>query len=558
MPQDTRVDKGASVNKPKTLLAFDEQARWKIQRGVDALAEAAKVTLGPLGRNVALDVKGKPPLVTHDGMAVANGIDLPDIFEQMSNRLLRQAATSTKDAVGDGSTTTIVLAQAILRESLRLTTAGANPAVLASELQRAAATFDRALGEMAVPARGQEIYERIAAVASGDRTLGRLLGESMAWTGSEGTIAIIEGRTSSIEVETTEGFLFDRGFLSPHFITDEREEAVVDDPAILLTDQTVTVMNDLVPILEQLIQVGKRDFVLVARDVTGEALAMLVQNKVHGVLNALAVKAPEFDERRTAALEDLALVTGATLLASESGRRLNQATLDDLGRAQQVISRRNRTTVVGGRGKMEAVNARLRQIKNELEGETVRFHREKLEARLMRLGGRVVEIRVGGPTALAIKDTKTRLGDAHHALLSAVQEGVVPGGGVALLNATGRYNGPATSGAAILGRALEQPLRQLAANAGVEGSVIVAEVRRRQCESGNPHIGYDVLGHRYVDLLDVGIVDPVRVVRAALRHAASISAMLLTSDTLVALIPIDEKERRRKQVKPWPGLAAGH
>jgi chaperonin GroEL len=431
--------------------------------------------------------------------------------------------------------------------------------MLRQAIEQAAPIVDRALTALAVPAEGQATFERIATIAAADPELGRLLGEAMTWTGSEGTIGVIEGRTSETYAEYSEGYLFDRGYLSPHFVTNrERDEVVIDDPAILLTDQVIAAGSDLLPILEKLVAVGKRDLVVIARDVEPEPLALLAQNATRGVFRVLAVKAPEFDERRTAALDDLALVTGGVVLAAEGGQRLVDSSLDHLGRADQVISRRNRTTIIGGRGDPAAVAARVRQIKHELAKQSVKFHREKLEARLVRLGGRVVEIHVGGPTVVAIKERKARLDDAHHALRLAMTEGILPGGGVALLHAACRLRECDTLGSRLLANALSQPARQLVANAGAESAVVVAEIGRRQQESGNSWLGYDVRRHCFVDFRDAGIFDALPVTRAAVRHAVSIGAMLLTSEVLIAPIPINEAERRRKQRKPWPGLAMGH
>jgi chaperonin GroEL len=552
------------MGNPVTALAYEARVRRKIMRGIDTVANAVRVTLGPLGRNVALSGNGGVPSITHDGATVAQGIECADILENLSARLLRHAAKRTREATGDGATTTVVLMQAIVKEGLRQLAVGANPVALRRGIERAAEVVDEELRAMAVPAQGRDTYEYVARTASSDPEIGRLLADAMATVGIEGTIAIIEGRTSTIRVEYSEGLVFDRGFVSPYFVTNaERMEAVVDDPAILLTDQKMNAIDDLVPILQQLVEVGKREVVVIARDVEDRALGMLVQNKLRGVLNVLAVKAPEFDERRTAALDDMALATGATLLAEETGRRVAEATLDDLGRARQVISGPEQTTIVGGRGDPETVRARICQIKNELQVESVRFNREKLQARLVRLSGHVAEIRVGAPSELELKEKKARLEDGHNALRAAVEHGVVPGGGVALLAAASCIDrlglgGEEAIGAAILGRALEQPLRQLAENAGEEGSVIVEDIRRRQQGTGNRSIGYDLLQRQYVDVTKAGIIDPVRVIRSAVANAASTGAMLLTTEVLVAQQPIDENKRRRKQSKPWPGLAAGH
>lgn len=549
----------SGAQSPKTRLAFGECAYRDVVAGVNALAAAVGVTLGPAGRNVAIDVTGAAPKITQDGVTVATAIDLPDIFHRLSARLVKQASAQTSRVSGDGTTTTVLLLQSILHEGLRLVAAGVEPVTLRLELEAAAATADAALAAMALPAEGQLVFERIATVAAADPGIGRILGEAMAWTGSEGTIAIIEGRTSATEVEHTEGFLFDRGYLSNAFLTnDARDEVVLDDPAILLTDQKISTAGDLLPILELLLQAGKREVVVIAREFGVEALGLLAQNTARGTLSALAVNAPEFAERRTAALDDLALFTGATLLSEEGGYRLSAVTLDQLGRAWQVVSRHDRTAVVGRRGDPPRVSTRISQIKGELAIETVRFNREKLEARLSRLSNRVVEIRVGAPTAVALKEKKARFDDAHQALRAALAEGILPGGGVALLAAAAHLNGTETPGAIVLRRAMEQPLHRLVDSAGEEGAVVAAEIRCRQLASRNPFLGYDVLRQSYVDLLDAGIVDAALVTRGALRHAVSIASQLLTCGVLIAHVPIDEARRRRNQGTPWPGLAAGN
>lgn len=549
----------SGAQSPKTRLAFGECAYRDVVAGVDALAAAVGVTLGPAGRNVAIDVTGGAPKITQDGVTVATAIDLPDIFHRLSARLVKQASAQTSRVSGDGTTTTVLLLQSILHEGLRLVAAGVEPVTLRLELEAAAATADAALAAMALPAEGQLVFERIATVAAADPEIGRILGEAMAWAGSEGTIAIIEGRKSATEVVRTEGFLFDRGYLSPAFLTnDARDEVVLDDPAILLTDQKISTAGDLLPLLELLLQAGKREVVVIAREFGAEPLGLLAQNTARGPLSALAVNAPEFAERRTAALDDLALFTGATLLSEEGGYRLSAVTLDQLGRAWQVVSRRDRTAVVGRRGDPARVSKRISQIKGELAFETVRFNREKLEARLTRLANRVVEIRVGAPTAIALKEKKVRFDDAHQALRAARAEGILPGGGVALLAAAAHLHGAENAGATVLRRAMEQPLHRLVASAGEEGALVAAEIRCRQQASRNPFLGYDVLRRSYADLLDAGIVDAALVTRGTLRHAVSIATQLLTCGVLIAHVPIDEARRRRSQGTPWPGLAAGN
>ena len=553
------MTESSGAQPPKTRLAFDDRAYRNVAAGVDALAAAVGVTFGPIGGNVALGVKGGMPKITRDGVTVATAIDLPDIFHRLSARLVKQAAAGTNRVAGDGTTTTVLLLQAIPHEGMRLVAAGVEPVTLQQEIQAAAEMVDEALRGMAVPAQGQLVFERVATVAAADPEIGAFLGEAMAWTGSEGTIAIMEGRKRATEVEHTEGFLFDRGYLSPAFLTDAaRDEVVLEDPAILITDQKIAAVADLLPILEQLLKVGKREVAVIAREFDAEALGLLAQNTARGSLRALAVKAPEFAERRTAALDDLTLFTGATLLSEEGGYRLSAATLDQLGRAWQVVSRRERTTVIGGRGNPAQVRTRVNQIKGELAIETVRFNREKLEARLARLANRVVEIRVGAPTTIALKEKKARFDDAHQALRAAVAEGILPGGGVALLAAASHLDGAETPGALVLRRALAHPLHRLAASAGEEGPFVAAEIRRLQQVTGNSFLGFDVLARRYVDLREAGIVDAAPVTRGALRHAVSIAAQLLTCGVLIAHVPVDEERRRRKQGKPWPGLAAGH
>ncbi len=528
-------------------LVFNEEARKELKKGVDILANAVKTTLGPKGRNVALDKKWGAPTITHDGVSVAKEIELEEPFANMGAQLLKEAATKTNDVAGDGTTTATVLAQAIVAEGMRNVAAGANPMLLKRGIEKATTVVSDAIGDMAVPITTHERIAAVAAISAQDKEIGDLIADVMDKVGKDGVITVEEGKSLGFETEFVEGMQFDRGYLSPYFITDtERMEAVVEDPYILIHDKKISAAQDLVPVLEKLVQVGKRNLVIIAEDVDGEALATLVLNKLRGVFNVLAVKAPGFGDRRKAMLQDIAILTGGTVITEELGRKLDSVTIEDLGRADRVISTKEETTIVGGKGSEDAIQARINQIRAEIENSTSDYDREKLQERLAKLAGGVAIIRVGAGTEVELKEKKHRVEDALSATRAAVEEGIVPGGGVSLLKASEKLNGvldelegDIRTGALIVKKALVEPMRLIAENAGYDGGVIVEEVRRRNADGKEP-IGFDVMSEDFVNMLDAGIIDPAKVTRSAVENAASIAAMILTTEALITDIP--EKE----------------
>ncbi len=528
-------------------LVFNEEARKELKKGIDILANAVKTTLGPKGRNVALDKKWGAPTITHDGVSVAKEIELEEPFANMGAQLLKEAATKTNDVAGDGTTTATVLAQAIVAEGMRNVAAGANPMLLKRGIEKATSVVAEAIGEMAVPITTRDRIAAVAAISAQDHEIGDLIADVMEKVGKDGVITVEEGKSLGFETEYVEGMQFDRGYLSPYFITDtERMEAVVEEPFILIHDKKISAAQDLVPVLEKLMQVGKRNLVIIAEDVDGEALATLVLNKLRGVFNVLAVKAPGFGDRRKAMLQDIAILTGGTVITEELGRKLDSVTIQDLGRADRVISTKEETTIVGGKGSEEAIQARINQIRAEIENSTSDYDREKLQERLAKLAGGVAIIRVGAGTEVELKEKKHRVEDALSATRAAVEEGIVPGGGVALLKASEKLNGlldelenDVRTGALIVKKALVEPMRLIAENAGYDGGVIVEEVRRRNADGKEP-VGFDVMSEDYVNMLDAGIIDPAKVTRSAVENAASIAAMILTTEALITDIP--EKE----------------
>ncbi len=527
-------------------LLFREDARRNLKLGVDMLANAVKTTLGPKGRNVALDKKWGSPTITHDGVTVAKEIELEDPFQNMGAQLLKEAATKTNDVAGDGTTTATVLAQTIVDEGLKNVTAGANPMLLKRGIEAGRAAVVEALREMATPVETREEIAQVASISAADPAIGELIAEVMDKVGKDGVITVEESKGLDFETEFVEGMQIDRGYLSPYFITDsERMEAVVENPYILITDRKISSAQDIVPLLEKLIQVGKRELVVIAEDVDGEALATLVLNKLRGMINALAVKAPGFGDRRKAMLQDIAILTGGQVITEELGRKLDSVTLDDLGQADKVVSTKDNTTIVGGHGDPEAIKGRINQIRAEIEASTSDYDREKLQERLAKLAGGVAIIRVGAATETELKEKKHRVEDALSATRAAVEEGIVPGGGVALINAipsldSVQLEGDAATGIKILRRALEEPMRMIATNAGLDGAVVIEKVRELH-KQGNKTTGYDVLANDYVDMLEAGIIDPVKVTRSAVENATSIAAMILTTEALITDIP--EKEQ---------------
>ena len=529
-------------------LIFSEEARRHLKVGVDTLANAVKTTLGPKGRNVALDKKWGAPTITHDGVTVAKEIELEEPFQNMGAQLLKEAATKTNDVAGDGTTTATVLAQTIVNEGLKNVAAGANPMLLKRGIEKATTAVVEAIKKQAKELKTKDEIAHVAAISANDREIGELIAEVMDKVGKDGVITVEESKGLEFETEYVEGMQFDRGYISPYFITDpEAMQAVLQEPFILIHDKKISAATDLVPLLEKLIQVGKRELLIIAEDVDGEALATLVLNKLRGVLNCLAVKAPGFGDRRKAMLQDIAILTGGQVITEEMGRKLESVQISDLGRADKVVATKEDTTIVGGKGDDAQIKGRINQIKAEMETTTSDYDREKLQERLAKLAGGVAIIRVGAGTEVELKEKKHRVEDALSATRAAVEEGIVPGGGVALLNAMSALDEVKTefpdeaTGVAIVRRALEEPMRQLAENAGHDGAVVVREVLRQQKSKKNLQIGFDVLQEAYVDMVSAGIIDPAKVTRSGVENAASIAAMILTTEALVTEIPEKEK-----------------
>jgi len=529
-------------------LIFREEARRGLQRGVDKVAEAVATTLGPKGRNVALDKKFGAPTVTHDGVTVAKEIELEDPYENMGAQLLKEAATKTNDIAGDGTTTATVLAQAIVNEGLRNVAAGANPMLLKRGIQRATELVSKHILEQATPISTKEEIASVASVSAQDEEIGNLIAEVMDKVGKDGVVTVEESRGLEFETEYVEGMQFDRGYISPYFITNsEAMEAVVEEPYILIYDKKISAAQDIVPLLEKLVQVGKRDIVIIAEDVDGEALATLVLNKLRGMLNVLAVKAPGFGDRRKAMLRDIAILTGGTVISEETGRKLESVTLQDLGRAAKVVSTKEDTTIVDGAGDEAAIKGRIEEIRKEIELSTSDYDREKLQERLAKLSGGVAVIRVGAATETELKEKKHRVEDALSATRAAVEEGIVPGGGVALLNAIAALDDvkmdheDEQTGVTIVRRALEQPMRRIAQNAGLDGAVIISQVRQHQKEKNSHRIGFNVMTEEFVDMIEAGMPDPAKGTRGAVENAASIASMILTTEVLITYAPEKEK-----------------
>jgi chaperonin GroEL len=525
---------------PAKQLVFDVEARRKLKAGVDALANALRVTLGPRGRNVILERKFGPPAVVDDGVSVAKEIELKDPFENLGAHLAREVATKTNDVAGDGTTTATVLAQAIVREGMKNVAAGANPMALKTGLERGVETVIEALRDMARPVAGKEQIAQVATISGHDIEIGRIIADVMEKVGKDGVITVEEGKGISMETEYVEGMQLDRGYVSPYFVTNaERMEAVIDDPYILITDKRISAVADLLPVLERILQVTK-NIVLVSDDCEGEALATLVVNKLRGTISALAVKAPSFGDRRKAILEDIAILTGGTFITEEMGRKLDNVQVSDLGRARRVVATKEDTVIIEGHGSDEAIQGRIKQIKAQVDDAASEFDREKLQERLAKLAGGVAVVKVGAPTEVELKEKKLRVEDALSATRAAVEEGIVAGGGVALLRAVGSLDkldkeltGDALTGAHILKKALEEPLRLIVENAGKEGSVVANAVRLNK----DAEWGYDAAVGEFGNMFEKGIIDPVKVTRSALENAASIAALVLTTESLVTEIP---------------------
>ncbi len=521
-------------------LKFNEDARRALQRGVDTLADAVKVTLGPKGRYVVLDKKFGAPTITNDGVTIAREIEVEDVFENQGAQLVREVATSTNDVAGDGTTTATVLAQAIVREGLKNVSAGANPMGLKRGIEAAVEAVVEHLKSNSKPVSGKEDIARVATVSSRDREIGDVIADAIEKVGKDGVVNVEEGQTFGLELEFTEGMQFDKGYLSPYMITDaERMEAVLDDPYILVANQKIGAVKDLLPVLEQVIQAG-RPLLIVAEDVEGESLATIVVNKLRGTFQAVAVKAPGFGDRRKRMLEDIAILSGGEVITEEMGLKLENTKLSQLGNARKVVVDKDSTTIIDGAGDAEAIKGRIKQLKGEIENTDSDFDREKLQERLAKLSGGVAVVKVGAATETEMKETKHRVEDALQAARAALEEGVVPGGGVALLNAADSVKdavlesltGDERTGAQIIIKSLEEPLRQLATNAGLEGSVVVQQVR-----TAKPGQGLNVDTGEVTDLVKAGITDPTMVTRSALQNAASIAKNILTTEAIVAEAP---------------------
>ena len=524
-------------------IQYGEEARRSLEKGVNALADTVKITLGPKGRNVVLDKKYGAPLITNDGVTIAKEIELEDPFENMGAQLVKEVSTKTNDVAGDGTTTATLLAQAIIREGLKNLAAGANPMVLKKGIEAATEAAVNGLREQSQPINGKQAIAQVASNSAADETIGQLISDAMEIVGSDGVISIEESKTMTTGMTTVEGMQFDRGYSSAYMVTDtEKMEAVLDDPLILITDKKISAIQEVLPVLEQVVQTGKK-LLIIAEDVEGEALSTLVVNKLRGTFTCVSVKAPGFGDRRKEMLQDIAILTGGTVISSETGMELKEATVDMLGKARQVKVNKENTTIIDGAGAKDAIQARVAQIKAQIAETKSDYDKEKLQERLAKLAGGVAVIQVGAATEVEMKERKMRIEDALSATRAAAEEGIVPGGGIALLNVIPKvaalmdnFAGDAKTGVQIILRALEEPIRQIALNAGIDGSVIVDHIKNAK----KPGYGYDALKGEYVDMVERGIIDPTKVTRSALQNAASIAAMVLTTESLVADIPEPE------------------
>jgi chaperonin GroEL len=527
-------------------IAFGDDARRKLKAGIDILATAVETTLGPKGRNVALDRKFGSPTITHDGVTVAKEIELEDPYENMGVQLLKEAATKTNDIAGDGTTTSTVLAHAMVSAGLKSLSAGSNPMMLKRGIELASKEVSKLLTEMSIDVTTKEEIASVAAISAQNQEIGDLIAEVMDKVGKDGVITVEESKGLEFETEYVEGMQFDRGYISPYFVTDpENMESVIEEPYILIHDKKISAASDIVPLLEKLVQIGKRELVVIAEDIDGEALATLVLNKLRGMLNVLAVKAPGFGDRRKAMLQDVAILTGGTVITEELGRKLESVTINDLGRAGKIIANKDDTTVIEGAGESDQIKGRIEEIKVEIDRSTSDYDSEKLQERLAKLSGGVAVIRVGAATETELKEKKHRVEDALSATRAAVEEGIVPGGGVALINILEAIQDLSLEdedeniGIGIVRKCLEGPMRGIAENSGQNGAVIVQEVRRFQVEKKNKNIGYDVIKGEYVDMIEAGIIDPAKVTKGAMENAASIAAMILTTEALITDVPED-------------------
>ena len=521
-------------------ILFDEEARRALGRGVDALANAVKVTLGPKGRNVVLDKKYGAPTITNDGVTIARDIELEDPFENMGAQLVKEVATKTNDIAGDGTTTATLLAQAMIQEGMRNIVAGANPMIVKKGIETAVKTLVDEIKSKAKKVETKAKIAQVAAISSGDAEVGDLIAEAMEKVGKDGVITVEESKSMDTNLSVVEGMQFDRGYISPYMVTDtEKMEAIMDDPYVLITDRKISSIADILPVLEQVVKQGKQ-IVIIAEDLDGEALATIVVNKLRGTFKALAVKAPGFGDRRKAMLEDIAILTGGTVISEEIGRKLDSVTLEDLGRARQVRSTKEETTIVDGAGNKAQITARVDQLKKQIADTTSDFDREKLQERLAKLSGGVAVVEIGAATEVEMKDKKYRVEDALNATRAAVEEGIVAGGGTTFIDILPaldkiKAEGDVKVGIEIVKRAVEAPVRQIAENAGLEGSVVVDSVKK-----AGDGVGFNALENSYVDMIGAGIVDPAKVTRSALQNAASIAAMVLTTETLVTDKPEPE------------------
>ncbi len=522
-------------------IKYGDEARKSLKNGIDALTNAVKVTLGPKGRPVALDKKFGPPSVINDGVTIAKDIELPDPFENMGAQLVKEAASKTNDKCGDGTTTATVLAQAIVTEGFKNIAAGADAMSLKKGIEKAVEAMVAELKKMSSPVTTKEQVAQVATISAADAQIGNLIAEVMEKVGKDGVITVEESKGLQFETDYVEGMQFDRGYISPYFITNaDQMKTEIDDPYILITDKKISAVSELLPTLEKVLQVSK-NLVIIAEDIDGEALATLVLNKLRGTLNVLAVKAPGFGDRRKAMLEDIAMLTGGKVISEEIGRKLDSTTVADLGRARKVESDKDNTTIIEGKGSDDDIKARIKQIKAQIEETTSDYDREKLQERLAKLAGGVAVIKVGAATEVELKEKKHRVEDALSATRAAVEEGILPGGGVAVLNASPvlekvKAEGDEKTGVEIIKKAIEEPLRWIAINAGKEGSVVVDKVK-----GSKKGIGYDALNDEYVDMVGKGIIDPLKVTRTGLENAASIATMILTTESLVCDIPEKEK-----------------
>lgn len=515
-------------------ILFNEEARRALGKGVDALANAVKVTLGPKGRNVVLDKKFGAPTITNDGVTIARDIELEDAFENMGAQLVKEVATKTNDVAGDGTTTATLLAQAMIQEGMRNVAAGANPMILKRGIEKAVTTLVDEIQRRAIPVADKAAIAQVASISAGDEEVGGLIADAMEKVGKDGVITVEESKTMGTQLSVVEGMQFDRGYISPYMVTDtDKMEAVMSEPYVLITDRKIASIQEMLPVLEKVVQAGK-ELLIIAEDVEGEALATLVVNKLRGTFKAVAVKAPGFGDRRKAMLQDIAILTGATVITEDVGRKLDSVTMEDLGTARQIRVTKDETTIVEGHGNQEEIKNRVAQIRAQIADTTSDFDKEKLQERLAKMSGGVAVIEVGAATEVELKDKKLRLEDALNATRAAVEEGIVAGGGTTFIHILPvldqlKEEGDVQTGINLVKRAVEEPVRQIAANAGLEGSVIVAKVK-----ASAAGVGFNALTEEYVDMVKSGIVDPAKVTRSALQNAASIAALVLTTETLVA------------------------